>query len=294
MKTKDSLGDRIKSYEGQESDRRFIPLLPICARLDGKSFHHFTEGMRRPYDEIFSRLMIETTKYMVEETNAKIGYTQSDEISLIFYSDSSESQVFFDGRIQKMTSVLASMCSVYFNTLIRSGLFESKSRMEFKHNSKGELDNHNLWIQKAMMLPVFDCRVWMVPNQIEACNTLLWREQDATKNSISMAASEFYSDKELYCKNGSEKQEMLFKKGVNFNDYPAFFKRGTYVQRRIVTKKFTMEELDKLPPKHEARKNPDLMVERTEIKEIEMPPFNKITNKVDVVFNGKDPQDSQK
>ena len=282
---KDALGDRQKKYEGQESDRRFMPLLPICARMDGRSFHSFTKGLRRPYDPYFSKLMIDTTKWLVEETNACIGYTQSDEISLIFYSDTVESQVFFDGRIQKMNSVLASLCSVYFNKLLE------------KTVDRVYLDNRNnsrlikIWIQKPKLAPVFDCRAWTVPNQIEACNVLLWREIDATKNSISMAASHYYSDKELFKKNSSDKHEMLHEKGINWNDYPIFFKRGSYIQRRSVKKKFTAEELTKLSPKHEARKNPDLVVERSEVREIEMPPFSKVTNRVEVVFNGKEPKE---
>lgn len=279
----DTFGNRMKLYEGQESDRRFMPLLPICARMDGRNFHSFTKGMQRPYDTYFSRLMIDTTKYLVEETNAKIGYTQSDEISLVFYSDKFESQVFFDGRIQKMTSVLAAMCSIKFN-----GLIQEMQICRLNIDKKIT----DLWMKKRLLMPIFDCRVWTVPNQIEACNTLLWREQDATKNSITMAAREYYSDKELFKKNGSEKQEMLFNKGVNWDKYPSYFKRGTYIQRRIINKKFTIEELDKLPAKHEARKNPDLIIERSEVREIEMPPFNRIINKTGVVFNGEDPKEN--
>lgn len=287
----DTLGDRIKSYEAQESDRRFMPLLPICARLDGRSFSTFTKGMKRPYDVNFSRLMIDTTKRLVEETNAKIGYTQSDEISLVFYSDKVESQVFFDGRIQKMTSILASMCSVYFKFFMNCKL--SRMTHDFNFPSKADevvtQEDFNLWCDKSVKHPIFDCRVWTVPNQMEACNTLLWRENDATKNSITMAAREFYSDKELFGKNGSEKKEMMFQKGQNWNDYPDFFKRGTYIQRKTVVNKFTTEELEKLPPKHDARKNPDLTFFRSEVNEISMPPFSKVTNRVGVVFNGEEP-----
>lgn len=262
----DALGDRMKMYEGIESDRRLIPLLPICARLDGKSFHSFCKGLKRPYDHRFSYLMTEVTKYLVEETNARIGYTQSDEISLVYYSPYIGSQVFFDGRTQKMTSVLSAMCSVKFNQLLPVYIPEKENK-----------------------LPVFDCRVWNVPDLIETTNTMLWRELDATKNSISMAARTYYSNKELFKKNSSEKQELLHQKGINWNDYPSFFKRGTYIQRRKTIRKFTIEELDKLPSKHAARTNPNLEVERTEIRVIEMPPLSKVANRVDVIFGGADP-----
>jgi len=91
------LDNRMKLYEQVESARRFLPLLPVVARLDGKCFHKFTKNMKEPFDENLTQVMIETTKYLVEETNAIIGYTQSDEITLIYCSDNSESQIFFDG-----------------------------------------------------------------------------------------------------------------------------------------------------------------------------------------------------
>ena len=104
-----------------------------------------------------------------------------------------------------------------------------------------------------------------------------------------MAARSYYSHKELDNKNGSEMQEMLFQKGVNWNDYPAFSKRGSFIQRRRNFRKFTSEELSLLPEKHEARSNPELLVERTTYEVMEMPPFGKITNRPEVIFKGAVP-----
>ena len=134
----------------------------------------------------------------------------------------------------------------------------------------------------------FDCRAWQVPNKEEAVNCLIWREQDATKNSISMLAQHYFSHKQLHKKNGSQMQDMLMlEKEVNWNDCPAFFKRGTYVQRQRKLTKFSTEELERLPAKHEARKNPDLMIERNVIEALNLPPLSKIENKVDVILFGK-------
>lgn len=266
----DALGDRMKEYEMQEAGRKFLPLLPVIARLDGRSFSSFTRGLNRPYDERFSRLMIYLARFLVEETNACCGYTQSDEITLAYYSPDRRSQIFFDGRIQKMVSVLPAMASADFMYLILGG---------------GTLPK-----EYAFKLPHFDCRCFELPTLNEAANCFLWREWDATKNSISMAAQEYYSHSDLMNKNGAEKQEMLFAKGVNWNDYPDFFKRGSFVQRRTAVRKFTTEELDALPPKHEARTNPDLLVERQECKVLSMPPFAKVTNRVGVIFYGEEPK----
>ena len=263
---KDDLGDRMKGYEMAEAGRMLIPGLPVMMRLDGKAFHTFTKGLARPFDKRLTDLMVDTTKFLVESTNAIVGYTQSDEITLILYTENPETQLFFDGRIQKLTSVVTSMATAFFNRELPKALPE-----------------------KADKFAYFDCRVWNVPSTVEAVNTLVWRELDATKNAISMAAQHYYSHKELQNKSGKEKQEMLFQKGVNFNDYPSFFKRGSYVRRVKKFIKFSTEELEKLPARHEARLNPDLVVERSVVERIELPPITKIVNRVGVFFNGEEP-----
>ena len=82
---------------------------------------------------------------------------------------------------------------------------------------------------------------------------------------------------------------MLLEKNIDWNTYEAKFKRGTYVKRFKKLIPFTKEELSKLPPKHQAHKNPDLEIERIMVDIIEYPEFNDITNKVDVIFNNTEP-----
>lgn len=217
----DSLGDRMKQYESAETGRRLMPLLPALARLDGRAFHSFVRGLEKPFDTRLSHLMIDTATFLVRETNAVVAYTQSDEITLAWVAEEYDSQIFFGGRIQKMTSVLAAMCSAYFNRTLPAFLPPAF----------------------AERLPVFDCRVWNVPNLEEAANTFLWRELDATKNSVAMAARAYYAHAELHDNTGAEMQELLWKKGVNWNDYPTFFKQGTYIRRRKSGRPFTTEEL---------------------------------------------------
>ena len=258
----DKMGDRLKMFEGIEAGRILIPNLPICVRVDGRAFHTFTRGMNRPYDERMSKAMIETMKYLVKKTDACIGYVQSDEISLVL-SDTKDP--LFGGRVQKLTSIIAAMATAKFNDEIHKS-FPDKPLAEF------------------------DCRVWNVPNRTEAANTILWREFDATKNSISMAARSVYSDNQLLNKNSSEKQEMLWQKGINWDKYPVFFKRGTYARRVVMERKLTPDELKDLPEHHEARKNPDMVFTRSEIKEIEMPIFSAVENREAVIFDGAEPK----
>lgn len=265
---KDALGDRMKVYEGQEAGRRLLPLLPVMARIDGRCFSKFTAKMKRPYDQRMSELMVATTEYLCEQSNATIGYTQSDEISLAWWASHYDSEIFFGGRIQKMNSSLAALAT---------GFFVAKYPEYFG-------------TELPTKIPTFDCRVWNVPNAGEGANVFLWRELDASKNSISMAARSMFSHSELMNKNGSEMQEMMWQKGVNWNDYPNFFKRGTFIQKRTISRKFTAEELEKLPEKHAARQDPDLLVQRSEYQKLDMPPFNTVTNREAVVFAGANPE----
>lgn len=256
----------MKMYENAEAGRRLMPLLPVLARIDGRAFHSFTRGMARPFDPMFTACMVDTTIALVRETGACMGYTQSDEITLAWHSPTMQSQIWFDGRVAKMTSQLAAQATLIFYRLVLARMPKYADR-----------------------LPTFDARVWSVPNRTEGANVFLWREWDATKNSLSMAASAHYSHKELHGKNGQQKHDMLRAKGVNWNDYPFFFKRGTYVQRRFVTRPFSVEELDLLPPKHEARTNPGLLVGRSVVEACELPRLASLANREQVIFGGAEP-----
>lgn len=262
----DSLGDRMKLYESAECGRKLMPLLPILARIDGRAFHAFTRGMERPYSSELIHCMVETTKYLVRETGARMGYTQSDEITLAWHSTDAKSQVWFDGKIHKMVSQLAAQATLEFNNLIACYMPDYAPRR-----------------------PTFDARVWNVPTRWEGANVFLWREWDASKNSITMAAQAYYSHAELHGKHSADKHDMLIAKGINWNDYPVSFKRGVYVQRRAVTGKFSADELADLPPKHHAHTNPDLTIERSEVRTLSLPPLGTIGNREAVIFCGHDP-----
>ena len=266
MGEKLGLAERMKLYERAEAGRRFLPLLPICARIDGKRFSAWTKGLERPYDRRLSELMIAVTTALVEETQAVIGYTQSDEISLVFHSEDLARQTFLDGRVLKLASILASMATAHFNAGLATRLPERSDRPA-----------------------IFDCRVWTVPTREEAANVLLWRERDASKNSLSMAARAHYPHQRLENARGPELHELLHGVGVNWNDYPAFFKRGTFVRRETVRRPFSVEEIETLPPRHAARENPALEIERTQVRAIDMPSFGSVSNRVAVVFEGAVP-----
>lgn len=205
----DAIGDRLKEYEKAETSGKFLPMLPVYARLDGRSFSKFTKGMNRPFDKDMSEVMTKVTMYLVEETGALTGYTQSDEISLVYMNDNPKGSIFFAGKKQKMCSSLAALATAKF-------VYEASK----------------IWPDKVCKrLPTFDARVFQLPNKVEAMNCFLWRVQDATKNSVSMAASEFFSHKQLNGKDSNEKKQMLLSKGVVWEDYPEHFKNGGFVKR---------------------------------------------------------------
>lgn len=239
-----------------------MPGLPLLARLDGRAFHTFTRDLKRPYEPGMSAAMIETARYLVQESSALVGYTQSDEITLAWYVGSDGAYA-FDGRFQKVASVLAGMASAKFCQLLAAHL-----------------------PQKSAETPHFDCRVWQVPTLDDAAEVFVWREDDATKNSVTMAANAHYDERELSGKSTAAKHELLHAKGVNWNDYPSFFKRGTYLARRSIERELSDEELAAIPEIHRPASR---RVIRAGVVELDLPPIRRIANRTAVLFEGVEP-----
>jgi tRNA(His) guanylyltransferase len=217
----DSLGDRMKAaYENRtrfELPRRTYTVI----RIDGKAFHTFTRGCERPFDFQLMQAMDETALALCREVQgARLAFVQSDEISLVLTDfDTTTSEGWFDGGVQKIASVSASLATSAFN------------RVWLKHHLQ------------VLALPYdsyrwasFDSRVFTIPDRAEVCNYLIWRQQDATRNSIQMAAQACFPPDEVQKRSGNALQEKLFQeRGINWNDYPVGAKRGrTAVQRETL------------------------------------------------------------
>jgi len=259
MTTKDALGDRMKAYEAVETSRKFDPTLPVYARIDGRGFSKFTKNMNRPFDLRMTNAMVETTKKLVDKTHATVGYVQSDEISLMWDGSDVNTKHFFDGKIQKTCSVLASMTAAYF-------------AVEYFF-SFGE------W---TFDCPHFDCRVIQMPSRSEATNMLLWRELDAQKNSVSMLARHHFSHKTLQGKSCLEMQAMLADVNIYIADQPVAFSRGTWLRRVVEDRTLTNEELAVIPEKH--RPAPGTIVQRSSVQTFDMPRFVDVKNRDAVIF----------
>lgn len=210
MKKKDTkcLGDRMKEFY-EDRTRTYLPRRTYTIiRIDGKAFHTYTKGLDEPFDEKFVSDMDETAKFLCEKIQGtKLAFVQSDEISILVTDfDLLNTAAWFDGNIQKITSISASLATAKFNEL-RPG-----------------------------KLAYFDSRVFTIPSLAEVINYFIWRQQDTTRNSISAVARTLYSDKELQGKNSSQLQELCFQKGVNWNDLPVKLKRGRLILKETYEK----------------------------------------------------------
>ena len=237
-KNRDTVGNRLKAYEELSTSRQLMPNCPVYARIDGRAFHTFCRGMYRPFSLAFIKAMQETCKYLVEETGVILGYVQSDEISIGWEN---YSKAPFDGRIQKLESVLASMASAKFI------IYAESLREEAKFSN----DKHTLIERVRKCIPSFDCRIFNVPDMTELANAFLWRENDAVKNSITGMALNFFSHNQIQGKSGEEKIAMMKEKGYEFyRDTQEEFLRGTFYHRENYLRELGEEELWVIPERH--------------------------------------------
>jgi tRNA(His) 5'-end guanylyltransferase len=219
----DELGTRMKGYESV-SKTKLLNRTPVIIRIDGKAFHTWTKVLpsvdesllNDPFSDVMHKCMVETTQKLVKNIqNAVIGYTQSDEITILLNDwKTLTTDQWFGNSVQKMASVSASMATAYFNRAWESMFWSDK-------------------IPPAL----FDARVFNIPKE-EVTNNFIWRQQDATRNSINMYARHFFSHKEMQNKSTSEVQDMLMlEKGVNWNDLETWKRRGTCTVRGSLEKR---------------------------------------------------------
>lgn len=236
MSVHDDLGTRMKKYE-KRNQYYLKKRTPVAIRVDGRSFHTFTKGFKRPFDDILMKSMQETAKYMCENIQgAKLAYIQSDEITIILTDyDTLETDCWFNYRTDKLCSISASMATMAFNKYfaenVANEILEYKTSMmpqcvEIQQEIKEYHDTLRAAVNKGAM---FDARCFNIPKE-EVTNLIYWRQLDATRNSIQMVGQANFSHKELQNKTCNMIQDMLYEqKGINWNDYPTVCKRGTAV-----------------------------------------------------------------
>lgn len=220
---KTTIGDRMKNNYENITRYYLTRRMPVIIRVDGRSFHTFTKGFKKPFDDILVKTMQDTMKYLCENIQGCVlGYTQSDEISLVL-TDYAEltTDAWFGNNLQKMCSVSASMATMAFNKFLYDNMpvDEENSGTYYKALEKGAM---------------FDSRVFTIPKE-EVCNYLIWRQQDATRNSILSVGIANFSQKELHCKSCNDIQDMLMlQKSINWNDYATTLKRGSCCIKKVI------------------------------------------------------------
>lgn len=195
---------RMKQYE-----RAYRTILPrrsyVLMRLDGRAFHTYLAEATKPFDRDFMAEMNLVAARLAEEIQGtQFAYVQSDEISLLLTDfESLQSQQWVGGNLNKLLSLSAGLASAYLARL--------------RHNHPG--------------LPHFDCRVWLISDPVEVANYFVWRQWDAVRNSIQMAAQAYFTVATLHGKSVNDLQEMLYSEcGINWNTYSADCKRGRLIR----------------------------------------------------------------
>ena len=203
------LGDRMKTYEAVPKTK-LIRRMPVIIRVDGKAFHTLTRGLHKPFDIKFEYAMNKAAgRTMLDIQNCSLVYVQSDEANFLMTDYKNlQTEPWFGNDLQKIVSISASTMSVYFNMCLRA-VFNKKVTNE-----------------------VFDSRAFNITKE-EVCNYFIWRQQDATRNSIQGLAQANFSHKELQNLNSNQLQDkLMLEKNINWNNMPVYLKRG-----RCITKK---------------------------------------------------------
>ncbi len=229
MPVHDDLGKRMKENYEMRARTSLVRRMPVAIRIDGKAFHTFTKHLNRPFDDILMTAMEDTMKKLCQNIQGCVfGYTQSDEITLILCDyQTLTTDAWFDYEVQKMTSISASMATLYFN---QSFCKQVDEWIESYCETWNTIDNDYL---KALtdccqIGAMFDARAFNIPKE-EVTNLIYWRQLDATRNSIQSVGQYYFSHNRLHGKSCNQIQEMLWQEhGINWNTcFPTSCKRGT-------------------------------------------------------------------
>lgn len=215
MNDSTAIGDRMKRHEA--TYRQLLPRRTYSVlRVDGRSFHSYLRGCARPFDEAFMADMDAVAEALCTEiAGAVLAYTQSDEISVL-YTDfgSTGTEPWFGGVQAKQLTIASSLATAVLNE------------------------------RRPGKRALFDARVFTLSDPVEVANYFIWRQRDAVRNSISMAAQARFSHRQLHQVNSGQMQDMLWREhGINWNDYPAGCKRGRTTVRVVGDR--TVEYTDK-------------------------------------------------
>lgn len=233
-----SLEKRMKRYEAV-SDNMLPIRMPVIIRLDGWHFKTFTKGLVKPFDEIFREAMLQTTLHLCKELpGVVLGYTQSDEISLLISDYKSlDIDSWFDNRLNKLLSIPAGMTAVKFNeefAQIAINTFTDKIP-----ETGLDVKLTNIYDEKYNNA-IFDARAFVIPED-DVINYFYWRQKDAIRNGIEMVGKTYLTHQELHKKSCDMIIEMLKEKEINWNEYDTWLTRGVCVYKKLDEEKNKMK-----------------------------------------------------
>ena len=221
---KDNLGDRMKGNYENRAKTQLLRRTPVIIRLDGKAFHTFTRGFKKPFDDILTEAMQQTMLTLCKEIQGCVlGYTQSDEITLVLTDYKKlETSAWFDYDIQKVCSVSASIATLAFNRRFVDVIWSKSIPLEDIH------------VDAAVKGALFDSRCFNIPKE-EVTNCILWRQQDAIRNSINSVGQANFSHKELQGLSTDQVlKKLLEEKQTDWNKLPVHLQRGSCCIKREV------------------------------------------------------------
>lgn len=223
----EELSSRMKAYEAVPK-LYLMRRVPVVVRLDIRSGGSFVKGFKKPFDDIFGKTMIRTMEHVAKEIQGCIfAYTSSDEISFVL-SDYKKlnSAAWFDYNVEKMASLAASEATFAFNKYFAQEVREfinSKDPIFISDEEIKMVDVYERAVDKGVR---FDGRCANYPKE-EVANYIYWRQSDAMRNSVSMAARAQFSHKQCDHKNQTQLKEMLLNEcGIDWNDYATHYKHG--------------------------------------------------------------------
>lgn len=231
---RDELGNRMKEFYENRTRIKLPRRTHTIIRIDGKAFHTYTRGLKAPFDDGLINDMDETAKYLCSKIQgAKLGFVQSDEISILLTDfETHKTDAWFDGNIQKIVSVSASLAASKFNQLRLKRIFHD---ILYDCEFDGSMERQNIInVIEGTNLADFDARTFTIPSRTEVMNYFIWRQGDTVRNSISSVAQSHFSNEELKNKNITIQKEMIEKIGDDWNNYDAKLKRGRFIVKREV------------------------------------------------------------
>ena len=256
MPVNDELGKRMKEYYENIPKTKLMRRAPVIIRTDGRAFHTFTRGFKKPFDEILIKSMQETMKYLCENIQGCVlGYTQSDEISLLLIDYKNlNSSAWFDYEVQKICSIAASMATMAFNKSFTKNAEEFMTDCASSYEMEGlcgkGTEEYKLCevYQKAIEKgAIFDARCFNIPKE-EVTNYFYWRQLDAIRNSIQMVGQANFSHRELQFKTCEDIKDMLYVKDeIVWELLPTYKQRGSccikqdYIYENILRKQWVID-----------------------------------------------------